>query len=99
MAVLRSQLLGDTCFVQMLQAVCSLRHHLHSLSQKVLVVNQGPDGVPIDLLLGSMSSELYHLLKNVLPQEVSDFFGNSLPHPKLAVLVFAEFTSVDPVSC
>ena len=60
-------------------------------------MNQGPDGIPIDLLLGSMSSELYHLMKSMLPQEVSDFFGNNLPHPKLAVLVFSEFTSVDPV--
>jgi hypothetical protein len=33
-------------------------------------------------------------MKPVLPQEVLDFFGNGLPHPKLAVLVFAEFTSV-----
>ena len=28
------------------------------------------EGTPIDLLLGSMSSELYHLIKTVLPQEV-----------------------------
>lgn len=48
--------------------MCALRHHLHSLSRKVLVMNQGPDGIPIDLLLGSMSSELYHLMKAMLPQ-------------------------------
>jgi hypothetical protein len=58
---------------------------------------QGMDAVPIDLLLGSMSSELFHVLKGSLPQEVLDFFSNGLPHPRLAVLVFAEFTTVDPV--
>lgn len=97
MALIRMQLVKDQAFIKILQAVCALRHHLYSLSRKVLVMNQGPDGIPIDLLLGSMSSELYHLLKNMLPQEVSDFFGNNLPHPKLAVLVFAEFTTVDPM--
>ena len=31
---------------------------------------QGMDAIPIDLLLGSMSSELYHVLGEHLPQEV-----------------------------
>ncbi|GIL61119.1 hypothetical protein Vafri_15516 [Volvox africanus] len=97
MSFLRVQLMQDPSFMQILQAVCALRHHLHSLSRKVLLMNQGPDGIPIDLLLGSMSTELFHLMKGVLPQEVCDFFGNCLPHPRLAVLVFAEFTSVDPM--
>lgn len=97
MGLIRMQLIKDQSFMKILQAVCALRHHLYSLSRKVLVMNQGPDGIPVDLLLGSMSSELYHLLKNMLPQEVSDFYGNNLPHPKLAVLVFAEFTTVDPM--
>ncbi|GLC51592.1 hypothetical protein PLESTB_000519200 [Pleodorina starrii] len=97
MSYLRLQLMQDPAFTQILQAVCALRHHLHSLSRKVLVMNQGPDGIPIDLLLGSMSTELFHVMKTVLPQEVCDFFGNCLPHPRLAVLVFAEFTSVDPM--
>lgn len=79
------------------QAVCSLRHHLYSLSRRVLVMNQGPEGIPIDLLLGSMSTELFHVMKAVLPQEICDYFGNCLPHPRLAVLVFAEFTTVDPM--
>ncbi|GLI68585.1 hypothetical protein VaNZ11_013055, partial [Volvox africanus] len=97
MSFLRVQLMQNPSFMQILQAVCALRHHLHSLSRKVLLMNQGPDGIPIDLLLGSMSTELFHLMKGVLPQEVCDFFGNCLPHPRLAVLVFAEFTSVDPM--
>ncbi|KXZ48957.1 hypothetical protein GPECTOR_24g247 [Gonium pectorale] len=97
MSYLRNELMHDPGFTQILQAVCALRHHLHSLSRKVLVMNQGPDGIPIDLLLGSMSTELFHVMKTVLPQEVCDFFGNCLPHPRLAVLVFAEFTSVDPM--
>ncbi|EFJ49965.1 hypothetical protein VOLCADRAFT_89288 [Volvox carteri f. nagariensis] len=97
MSYLRMQLMQDPSFTQILQAVCLLRHHLYSLSRKVLVMNQGPDGIPIDLLLGSMSTELFHLLKGVLPQEICDLFGNCLPHPRLAVLVFAEFTSVDPM--
>lgn len=60
---------------------------------------QGSDAVPIDLLLGSMSAELFHLLRplGVLPQEVLEFFCNGLPHPKLAILVFVEFTHVDPL--
>ena len=59
--------------------------------------HQGPDGIPIDLPLGSMSSELYHLMKGQLPKEVIDFFGNNLPHHKLAVLVISEVTTVDPL--
>ena len=59
---------------------------------------QGMDAIPIDLLLGSMSSELYHVLRGHLPQEVLDFFMSGLPHPKLAVLVFAEFTTVDALA-
>ena len=48
-------------------------------------------------MLGSMSSELFHILKISLPHEVLDFFGNGLPHPKLAVLVFVEFMKVDAI--
>lgn len=96
MVALRMQLMQNVGFVEVLQALCALRHHLHSLSRKLLVMNQGLDSIPLDLLLGSMSSELYHIMKTVLPQEILDFFGNTLPHPKLAVLVFVEFTSVDP---
>ena len=58
---------------------------------------QGTEAVPIDLMLGSMSSELCHILRLSLPSEVLDFFGNRLPHPRLAVLVFAEFTKVDAI--
>jgi hypothetical protein len=32
-----------------------------------------------------------------LPQHVLDFFGNGLPHSRLALLVFAEFVPVDPL--
>ena len=39
--------------------------HLHT---STLV--QGMDAIPIDLLLGSMSSELFHILRGHLPQEV-----------------------------
>lgn len=97
MSYMRLQLMADLGFTQILHAVCALRHHLHSLSRKVLVMNHGPEGVPIDLLLGSMSTELHHVMKGVLPQEVSDFFTSCLPHPRLAVLVFAEFTAVEPI--
>ncbi|GFR48619.1 hypothetical protein Agub_g10533, partial [Astrephomene gubernaculifera] len=41
MSYLRLQLMQDPAFVQILQAVCALRHHLHSLSRKVLLMNQG----------------------------------------------------------
>ena len=82
----------------MLDALIALRHHLHSLSRKLLLLNQAVDSVPLDLFLGSMCSELYHATKAYIPPEVLDFFGNVLPHPKLAVLVFAEFTTVEPSS-
>jgi len=99
MSCIRTQLVKDAAFMQVLQAICALRHHLYSLSRKVLLMNlpSSSDVTPIDLLLGSMSSELYHQVKGLLPPDVSDFFGNSLPHPKLAVLVFVEFTGVDPL--
>ncbi|GAX74528.1 hypothetical protein CEUSTIGMA_g1977.t1 [Chlamydomonas eustigma] len=94
MSMLREQLKEDGSFMQILQAVIALRHHLYSLSRK----DQVFDSVPIDLLLGSMSNELFHLLKASLPAEVLDYFGSGLPHPRLAVLVFMEFTTVDAVA-
>jgi hypothetical protein len=54
------------------------------------------DGVPIDLFLGSMASETGHLVRPALAPEAAEFFTNSLPHSKLALLVFAEFVPVDP---
>ncbi len=54
------------------------------------------DGVPIDLFLGSMASETGHLVRPALAPEAAEFFTNSLPHAKLALLVFAEFVPVDP---
>jgi hypothetical protein len=68
------------------------------LSRRLLLLaQQGRDAVPIDLLLGCMSPELQRIMGDALPPHVLDFFSNSLPHPLLASLVFAEFTHVGPM--
>ncbi len=62
----------------------------------MLLLSHSTDGVPIDLFLGSMATEMAGLVRAGLAPEVLDFFTNGLPHPRLALLVFAEFVPVDP---
>jgi hypothetical protein len=61
----------------------------------VLLLSHSTDGVPIDIFLGSMASEMCGQVRAAVAPEVVDFFTNGLPHPGLALLVFAEFVPVD----
>lgn len=49
--------------------------------------------LPLDSLVMTYVSLLSSTVLCV--QDVTAYFVNSLPHPSLALLVFAEFTSVD----
>lgn len=66
-------------------------------AQVLLLMNsQDINSIPIDLFLGGMCSELHHLMKPLLPGDVCEYYSNSLPNARLALLVFSEFTPVDP---
>lgn len=54
---------------QALQPAVSLRTHIHSLSRRVLLGHGHYDGLPIDLFLGGLSSELTALLKDGGPPD------------------------------
>ncbi|KIY93282.1 hypothetical protein MNEG_14680 [Monoraphidium neglectum] len=115
MAALRDRVMQDPSFRQALQPAVQLRAHIYSLSRRVLLGSGHYDGLPIDLFLGGLSSELAALLKDPSapgagasgapdaaaaaaassPTGVLDFFSITLPLKQLAVLVFAEFVTVD----
>jgi hypothetical protein len=48
----------------------ALRQHLYGLSGRLLRMVAVEDGLPLDVLLGSMSLELRSLVRDLLPREV-----------------------------
>jgi hypothetical protein len=56
---------------QALQPAVSLRAHIHSLSRRVLLGAGHYDGLPVDLFLGGLSSELAALLKGSAPADAA----------------------------
>lgn len=94
---LRQQLLTDPRFTAALHSGCTLRNHIYSTSRRLLFMsNGGADSIPVDLFLGSMSNELFYLLKPALPQDTAELYGSGMPQDWLAVLVFTELAPVDP---
>lgn len=97
MGEMRAQLMQQQALKDTVQLLATLRHHLHTLTSRLLLLaDSSSEGVPLDILLGCMCSELLGLLKPCLSQDILDVFEGFLPHARLALLVFVEFTSVDP---
>jgi hypothetical protein len=61
----------STARAQALQPIVALRAHLHSLSRRVLLGHGLYDGLPIDLFIGSLSSELAALLRDAPPPDAA----------------------------
>ncbi len=136
MAALREGLLAQKLLREAVTLLATLRHHLHALTGRLLLLaDSTSEGVPLDLLLGCLCSDLLALLKTCLPpvraraaarggtggpcsraarphhrltrgvcaalrappappaQGVLETFETLLPHARLALLVFVEFTT------
>ncbi|KAF6257213.1 hypothetical protein COO60DRAFT_1701967 [Scenedesmus sp. NREL 46B-D3] len=62
MAAMRAAIRQDAAFVQAVSSLSSLRNHIYSLSRKVLIGYGHVEGLPVDLLLGGLTSELAAIL-------------------------------------
>ncbi|KAI8464196.1 MAG: hypothetical protein J3K34DRAFT_492591 [Monoraphidium minutum] len=92
MAAVRERVMQDPLFMQALQPAVSLRAHIYALSRRVLLGHGRYDGLPVDLFLGGLSSELATLLTDAPPSDaaVCGAGGGAAPaNPTLAAAAAA----------